>query len=422
MEVSRTDKAYLKRVSRYVLTAAASVLLIAYIIYHIYLSYGSSIATLTTELSQAEQKISLQAYILRNETVLYTDGGSNINYLVSDGDRVARDSRIAAAYAGQNMQMEIAQIDAQIAVLQKSDLGDNIVMTDTASIDAKLNALVLQMQRNLLEGNLDFVLRQKTDMQVLLNKRQILTNRLDGIPDKIEALQQQKQDLLAGDEAKAEYITASAAGFFYTDVDGYETLFSASDVSSMTLNSFRELIESEPQTEDAQGEGKTTVGKIVTAFTWYIACPVTTDQAVGLSVSKNYTVVFPYSDGQRVTMKLERIVTEPESDEAVLLLSSNTIISDMNYLRSQPVELVVQSYSGYKIPVSAVRIRDGEQGVYILQGSVVKYRQVEVLFESDGYFIAEPKDVYDETQTNRLGLYDLIIIKGRDLYDGKIID
>lgn len=422
MEVSRTDKAYLKRVSRYVLTAAASVLLIAYIIYHIYLSYGSSIATLTTELSQAEQKISLQAYILRNETVLYTDGGSNINYLVSDGDRVARDSRIAAAYAGQNMQMEIAQIDAQIAVLQKSDLGDNIVMTDTASIDAKLNALVLQMQRNLLEGNLDFVLRQKTDMQVLLNKRQILTNRLDGIPDKIEALQQQKQDLLAGDEAKAEYITASAAGFFYTDVDGYETLFSASDVSSMTLNSFRELIESEPKTEDAQGEGKTTVGKIVTAFTWYIACPVTTDQAVGLSVSKNYTVVFPYSDGQRVTMKLERIVTEPESDEAVLLLSSNTIISDMNYLRSQPVELVVQSYSGYKIPVSAVRIRDGEQGVYILQGSVVKYRQVEVLFESDGYFIAEPKDVYDETQTNRLGLYDLIIIKGRDLYDGKIID
>ena len=132
-------------------------------------------------------------------------------------------------------------------------------------------------------------------------------------------------------------------------------------------------------------------------------------------------MAFPYNNGNRITRNLERIITEPDSDDCVLILSSNYATSDMNYLRTQAVELIVRSYTGYRVPVASVRMVDGVQGVYVLTGSLVEYRRIVPLYEADGYFICEPKNPRDESQYDRLNLHDLIINKGRDLYAGKII-
>lgn len=412
----------LKKIGKSVVTAVASVLLVAYIIYHIFLSYGATVGTFSAELTESADSIALQAYVLRDEKPVYAPADRNINYLISNGARVAKDSRLAAAYAGKDVQQEVERLDSQIAVLQKSDLGENIALADTASIDAKLNALVLRMQRNIQQGNLDYVLRQKSEMQVLINKRMILVNRLSGLSDRIEALEAQKNELLVNDPSQVVYLTSPASGYFYTDVDGYETLFDATDVSSMTLSSFREMVQSEPKTQITDDSGQIAVGKVVDSFTWYLACPTTAAQASVLTLGKNYEMAFPYSNGQKITMALERVITEPESEDAVLIFSTNTVLSDMNFVRSQSVELVIRSFSGYRVPVSAVRMVEGKQGVYTLVGSVVRYREIEVLFEADGYYTVEAKDGSDEDHANRLGQHDLIIVKGRDLYDGKIID
>ncbi len=396
----------------------ASVALFAYVSYHIFVSLGVTVSTLVTKTDSAEQKISLQAYVVRDESLLYADSGSNVNYLVNDGERVAKGYRLAAVYEGQDVRSEITALDDKISVLRKSDLGQNIVMADTASIDAKLSASVLQIRKNLLNGNIDYVLRQRSDLQVLLNKRQVVTNRLDGLADKIKALEDEKNRLLSGEGQQISYITAPTSGYFYHDVDGYEEVFRGTEISSMTLNGFRSLIQADPQDPNTE---KTVVGKLVTSFSWYLACPVDADEIGAISVGQRYEVAFPYNNGNRITMNLERIITEPDSDDCVLILSSNYATSDMNYLRTQAVELIVRSYTGYRVPVASVRMVDGVQGVYVLTGSLVEYRRIVPLYEADGYFICEPKDPRDESQYDRLNLHDLIINKGRDLYAGKII-
>ncbi len=123
--------------------------LFAYVSYHIFVSLGVTVSTLVTKTDSAEQKISLQAYVVRDESLLYADSGSNVNYLVNDGERVAKGYRLAAVYEGQDVRSEITALDDKISVLRKSDLGQNIVMADTASIDAKLSASVLQIRKNL---------------------------------------------------------------------------------------------------------------------------------------------------------------------------------------------------------------------------------------------------------------------------------
>ena len=113
---------------------------------------------------------------------------------------------------------------------------------------------------------------------------------------------------------------------------------------------------------------------------------------------------------------------------ATVVLTSNLMNPDIALLRKEKVKIIVDKFEGYKIPRAALRsaenngetaeISDGKKlGVYILYGQMVKFRYIDVLSFSDDYVIAAK----DSENSDALKLYDLIITKGRNLYDGKII-
>ena len=78
--------------------------------------------------------------------------------------------------------------------------------------------------------------------------------------------------------------------------------------------------------------------------------------------------------------------------------------------------IVLETYTGLQVNSKAVRFVDGEKGVYVLSGSVVHFVPVNIIYSTDSYCICET-----ETTGVRLKLYDEVIIKGKNLYDGKVI-
>ena len=64
---------------------------------------------------------------------------------------------------------------------------------------------------------------------------------------------------------------------------------------------------------------------------------------------------------------------------------------------------------------SAVRLVDGQVGVYVSSGYDIRFRPIEVLYQGDGYQICRE----DLTVENGLKMFDQVIVKGTDLYDGK---
>ena len=87
------------------------------------------------------------------------------------------------------------------------------------------------------------------------------------------------------------------------------------------------------------------------------------------------------------------------------------------------MNIVRTSYTGYRVPVSAVRIVEDHQGVYVLDGDIVRFRQIDALAQINGYVIcAEQNPQSDPDYGKKLGLYDQVITKGKNLYDGKIIN
>ena len=421
-ERSVMDTAFLKQVGRYVLTAILSLLVIFYLLYHLFNGFNVEIETEPAFLTTQHETLTLDAYVIRNETVLYAKTGGGVNYAFEDGEKVSKNAKIADVYSdegGRTLTAEIIEIDNKIAVLENSNEEKNNPSSDTQIIDSRINELYYSIREKIEQGDLEYALRKKNELLTLLNKRQIVVQAVESFDDKIVSYRNERNAVASQMSDISETLYADRSGYFYTTVDGYESIFTVEAAESLTLESFDRMVSSEP----SSGSGNA-VGKIVTDYNWYIVCEITKEQNRFFSEGSSYRVIFPYSASEEISMKLQRIVSPTDSDRILLLFQTGTLPEGFNYLRKQEIEVVQSEYTGYKVPLSSVRMVDGVQGVYILVGNVVKFKTVEPLLEQNDYYIVkeQPTWMEDENYQIKLGLYDLIITKGTGLYDGKIVD
>lgn len=414
------DKRYLKNVGVYVLSAILSILLIAYIIYHLVNSFSQEVETMAADIVTVSETYNADAYIFREEKVLYANNTGSVNFMFDDGTMVRRGAAVANIYSGGNteeIQTRVGDLEKQITILENSSIAKDVTLTDSTAIDNQINTLYYTIEAKLNSGDLDYVFRRKDELLTLLNKRQLLLKAVNSFSTQLTELESQKLSLTSSLGGAAETVYTDDSGYLYSDVDGYESVFTLDAADTFTLADFHRMTETEPDTD-----GVNAVGKVATDYKWYIACEVPSVQQQYYKVGNKYTVIFPYSGDEEVPMELHRIVTASEEETIVLVFSTGNVPDGFNFLRKQSVEIVQQSYTGYRVPVSCVRIIDEKQGVFVKKGNVATFREIDPLVEIDGYFIvAEQDKLNDENYADKLGMYDLIITKGKNLYENKII-
>ncbi len=419
------DLKYLKKIGIYILSAIFSILLISYILYHLISSFGKEVAYEPAVVITQNETLALDVYIMRSERVLYSASPGEISRIYADGTKVATGTAVANIYGGgtSSISSSIMALDNKIAILEDSNMGEGITVYDTAAIDSRIDELYYTILDKTANGDLEYALRKKDELLTQLNKRQIIVNKVTSYDDRILSLENQKMSLTSQLDSITATVKSTGSGYFYGTVDGYENIFSSSRVDDMTIADFDEMITSQPDSSLTDGTSGESVGKLVTDFTWYAACKVQKDLLRYFAEGRSYRIVFPFSSDTELTMKLYRVISQTDRDDVVLVFSCGQLPENFNFLRMQSVYLVKESYTGYKVPVSALRMVDGDQGVYILDGNVVRFRKVTPLYENDGYLIVAEQDILkDEDYASKLGLYDMIITEGRGMYEGKIID
>ncbi len=413
---------FYKNAAFYIFSAALSILVIWYILYHLISGFEKEVQTTPAVLATKTDNLVLDAYIVRDERVLYASVEGGVNYLYEDGERVSVNSVVANIYSGVGAAEatdRILSIDKKVDVLEKSSVKENATKTDTKAIDDKINELYYIIRDKIEDGDIEYAMYKKDELLTYLNKRQIITQNVTGYDEQIIALIQEKEALTGQLINLEEKITVSNAGYFYSEVDGYESIFDVSKIEDMTYETYSGMVDSEPIITN----GSLSVGKIVNSNEWYILSEITKDDLKKFNKGNTYPVKFPYNADATVVMTLEKIIEQSDSNQAVLVFKTNTMPDGFNYMRKQSIQIVEESYTGYKIPVNAVRVVDDVRGVYILSGNTVRFKEIEVLIEQDGYFIVKEQPTYleDENYHKKLGLYDMVITSGKNLYDGKII-
>ena len=416
------DKHYLKSVLKYIASAVLCLLLISYIIYHLTGELRTDIKTTPATLTTFESTFTSKVTILRNETIVYSPIEGNISYLFNDGDKVANGALLAEIYpsgADPETSKKIVELDRRIRLLESSNMSDAEKRTDTESTDLLIRNSLYDFLDAADSSNISKADSISDDLLTQLNKRRIITKFTPNFNKQIEILKAQRSALSASLPSSESSVSAEKVGYFYSSVDGYENILSSANISSMTYNEYLNLAKRSPE-EYTSTENGYAIGKLVTDYLWYIACEIEISELHNYETGSTYNIKFPYNNDTTLTTDLYRILSEAGSKTAVLIFRTGILPEDFRYLRHQTVQIVKESYTGYKVPISAVRVLNGKAGVYILQGSKVLFKRIDPLYEQDGYIIVAERDQSREDYNDWLAKNDFIIVKGTGLYDGKI--
>ena len=420
------DLKYLAGVLKYVISTVCSIGLVVFLMYHIIGSLTSDVDTASISFTTQEQVSEYDAYIFRGESLLYTSPGDvgNINFLREDGTKVSVGEEICQVYTGSASSesgIAIAEIERKLELLNNSNLDENVNYSDTQLIDTAISNAYYTLLSRMADGAAGYAMAKSDDLIAAMNQRLIITRHVENFDRQIRMLESERTALITGSGAAAESVYSDRAGYYYSDIDGFEEIFSSEKISNLTLDEYDSLISSAADISlQKNRQGGTNCGKIVTEYNWYIGVRITTEESRSYTEGYTYTVIFPYNSDIRISMILDRMILQADDDRVVLVFRTNTIPEHFSFLRRQTVQIVTETWEGYKVPLSAVRIVDGVQGVYILEGYIVEFRRIEPMCEIDGYFICRENNGSEE-DADMLEMYDHIIINGKNLYSGKII-
>ena len=414
------DKEYLKRVGTYAAFAALSILAIVYVVYHIINSFSNDIIFEEAQYIISDEKITADGYIFRDETILYTPHDGILNSYYSEGEHVKAHSAVASVYPGSSSDARDAlyEIDKKIKLLEKSNVTLGAEAYDTKYIDKQISMMYYLICEKVSFGDFEYASEKTEELLVLLNKREIITNKRLNFNNEIAVYESKKQLLGGGDSSPSEVIKTKESGYYYSSTDGYETAFTTATLENITLEAFKTLSKSSPV---VYGEdGQYCAGKIVSNHDWYIVMTADKMPSSEFTEGEKYGIYFPYEAGITIEFTLERTVSTPNDEEALLIFKTNTVPSDFSFDRRQKTEVVYKSAEGIRIPSSALHLQNGQPGVYILDENVVRFIKTDIIYEGDGYYISQTEYGEEDTE-RRLAEHDRIIIGGKELYDGKTV-
>ncbi len=392
------------------LIAVLFVLVIVF--HHAFSLLYNPIKTETAVYYTATDGLNITGLIVRNETLVTSNKDGVLHFLVSDGGRVPKDGVIANIYDDEASSITLNEIES---ISEKiSDIEEILSYNDTDAVN-------LDIINSKVQGNInDFVLSTSTsdfskvnsassDLLSSINRKQAALGYDVDFASQLEELKT-KYDSLSKELPSAKgKIEAQKSGYFVSKTDGYEEILKDTNLDDLTY----EFLEGVKPKETPNN----VVGKIVSDYEWYIAAKVSVNESLNFKEGDTLTIETAVKASKELPVTVKQINISNDTDNAVILFACNQMSSELATMRSGPMTVVKNRYSGLKIPKSALRVVDSVRGVYVENGMQVDFVPIEIVFKTDSYLICEKQSGDD----NALKLYDKVIVKGKNLYDGKII-
>lgn len=387
-------------------------LLLLFLGYQIYSVIYKPITTATAVSFEALSGIEVEGYFVRQEQVIDYTATGNERYVAFDGEKVSKGGVIASVYASPAIaatQVRVDELNAQIETLKSMNSMSDPSAVDLDTLNNKINSVYTDFLTANDNGNFLNTDSISNQLLVQMNKKQILTGEVSGFDGLIASLQNEVTALTAMLQPPVQSITSNASGFFVSNVDGLEDILKISDIDNMDVGIFNKL---------KNAEQKSGFGKIVTSYDWYIITKMTGDDYLKFSVGNTVTLITPIEGSKELTAKVHKINVSDSANEALVIFSCNTMNGEIATTRLAKMTVVTERYEGIRISNKAIRVVDGKTGVYTIQGSIVKFRPVEIIYTADTFSICKNDEM---GSGSGIRLFDEVIEKGKNLYDGKYI-
>lgn len=388
-----------------------------------------SVETATAYAYTAENWLEATGFIIRSEVTMPAQSGM-VDVVLSEGSTVAKGGVVAKVYASAYALEREAELDALALEIEQLQYvtGRGADSASTAELNSGIVKAITSLKAAVAQGDLSELERDSSDLKNLIFRRDYTYNGEANL-DQLLAEKRAAYDVLRQQTAQTTTIVrAPASGTFSSQVDGYEDLLSPAILENLMPSDMDTL--SLPVSVSSSA-----LGKIITESRWYFVCNLPEDDAKLLGSRARLRFTTGYTG--LLTMKVER-VSAVENGMVTVILSTNRYLAETTLLRRQTADLVYESAEGIRIPKRAVRLEEKtvtdpesgaestvqQTGVYCLVGSQAEWKPITILWEGDDFYLVEPllpenSELRDEARGIRAG--DSVIVRGQDLYNGKVI-
>lgn len=356
------------------------------------------------------------AFVARDETSIQANVTGTLVPLVEDGKRVANGDDVAVVFtdeAAAKIYNQLEEVKEDIAYFSSLQNKIGVQTSDIQSFDERIynacEAYVMSVNNGAIENYSD----KEDSVRDAVTSRQLSIGIEIDPSKKLSELNSQLASLEA-QEGGYTKIKADNPGYYISDVDGYESAVDYDKILSITNEQVNSLLDGStaPVTLDKTNY----MGKLVDSFNWYIFCVLDYEKAAGIKLGGSLTVEFLGTAAERIKAEVVKI-NDTAGGKASIVLRCNLMNTKYATLRKEQVRLIFNEYTGFQVNNKAIREIDGQKGVFVLNGNIIKFKKINIDYSDSEYCICTTP----VGESGYLKLYDEIVVEGTDLYDGKIL-
>lgn len=383
----------------------------AYMGYHILQLFNESVGTVTTVLKTTTITQPANGVIVRNEKTLPLPDGL-LNFSAGEGEKVSSGQTLAVSYhsaEAKQQSIEYQSLTARRDLLSYI-MAHGTAITDATQTDEQIRLHMAEMLSSKDAGRAADSSEAAAELKTLIFYQAYSYDSVSLLEPMIAALNGQIEAISASLTSGSAVLRADEPGLFSSVNDGLEAVWTPEVLRDITVSDFEALLIRQPSPPNDS------LCRLIRDWTWYYVFLLPTSEARNLPDS----ITICFSDGFQTDMN-KRYTSESENGNCVIVLESGRQLTKYISERHMQAEILQSTHSGVRIPQRGLRIdENGQRYVYCrILGRVVR-KDVNIIDELDeeNYYLSE----YTPADKNSLLPGDEVIVSGKDLYDGKILD
>lgn len=381
--------------------------LAAFQIWNIAILLNPSVKTEMVRYDTIANSTECDGLIIRNETTINSDSSGVLDSSVTENEVVKRGKQVASVYTGKvdgDTQAKLKQINARIAEITGAQSNSLVFEGDRTKIESNISTRISDIIISINDKNIRRISELKGGLNVLIDKKNEVSGESGSVASILSELEAEKERYEKILSSSRQDLYAPKAGIYSTLIDGFEQVLTAEALTTMTVENFNNLTASEPKlTEGADRP----VCKIVDNVEWYAALLVASDKAEDMKAGQ--PVYIKIGDSAKEYNATVSYVSPADGKKCVVGVTATEYSEEALKNRKTKITLITEKYSGIKIPIEAVRVNNGVQGVYTVTEGLMKFKQANIVYKDENYAIAKE----DNSNKSSVLLYDEVVVDAK---------
>ena len=334
--------------------------------------------------------VSTRGVVIRQESVLPSVASGTVVPAITNGSKVSQGDTVASVFSSASDAaniLRLREVEKDISYYENIEsLSFGSMYTDIETYRHNISKSLYAVTDLIESNHLSLLGDSLQELSLWTTRRQISTGTVVDVSEPLSRLESLR-NRYNGAYGDSRLVTADRSGYYVNIVDGFESKTDYEAVLTMSTAEVQTLLDQTPQTGNAY------VGKLITEFNWYYVCIAPEKETDPLRVGSTVTLTFPSMSVPNMKMTL-RAKNPDGTGNTALVFSSNLMNAEVASLRLENAEILLESFTGFQVDMSALRKVDGVDGVYVQVGNIVQFRKAKKIYaENDIILIGAEEGV-----------------------------